>query len=133
MFRSPLDLRGFDPSKPQGIEPDEWVVLGPLVWDDGDEITVPRGFITDLASVPRALRALPGLNPNGPSRAAGVLHDYLYCAHTLDTREAADALFRKALRSLGVGPVTARVYWLGVRAGGWLYWNKRRQHGTGIL
>ncbi|MEO0912849.1 MAG: DUF1353 domain-containing protein [Pseudomonadota bacterium] len=40
------------------------------------EIVVPRGFITDLASVPRFLRPLVGVV--GPHLEAAVVHDYLY-------------------------------------------------------
>lgn len=120
MFISELDLRAYKPG--------EWIVLRDLVWVDftgpGDRkrIVVPRGFITDLASIPRPLRGV--LNQNGPSRRAGVLHDYLYCSQPC-SRSEADGLFRFALACDGVGPVTRTTFWSGVRAGGWIYWNKR--------
>ena len=48
---------------------------------DGDEwrrLTVPRGLITDLTSVPRPLRVFVGRV--GPWLEAAIIHDYLYVA-----------------------------------------------------
>jgi Protein of unknown function (DUF1353) len=115
MFVTKLILSDFNPN--------EWVLESALVWHDRvKRIEVPRGFITDLASIPRGLRAV--LNVNGRSRKAAVLHDYLYCEHKLN-RSKCDALFLSALVAEGMNSALARTYWLGVRAGGWLYYNKR--------
>lgn len=60
---------------------DFWIVQQPLVWTGQQEFpafTVPVGFQTDLASIPRALRNLPAFDPNGKSRRAAVGHDWLY-------------------------------------------------------
>lgn len=115
MFTTALDLRDYVPN--------EWVVLAPLRWrEDGRDLVVPRGFITDLASVPRPLRGL--LDVNGRSRKAAVLHDYGYCLQWA-SREEIDALFRRALIAEGMHPAVARTYWLGVWAGGWIYWARR--------
>ncbi len=125
MFRSELDVRPF--------KPDEWVVLHELLWHDplggntpdGEPVivSVPRGFITDLASIPRVLRGV--LDANGLSRRPAVLHDYLYCSQPC-SRAAADALFRRALAAEGVGLIARNFYYVGVRAGGALYWKLRR-------
>lgn len=121
MFTSWCDLRV--------SEPDEWIVLNDFEWKSEDaHVVVPRGFITDLASIPRPLRNL--LDVTGSSREPAVLHDYLYC-HQRDadgnpvTRAWADGLFRRALADRGVSAVTRNLYWSGVRVGGWLYWGKR--------
>lgn len=115
MFTTALDLRDYLPG--------EWVLLAPMTWREGDEeIVVPRGFITDLASIPRALRGV--LNVNGRSRKAAVLHDWGYCKQWA-SRAVIDALFRRALIAEGMHPLVARSYWLGVRAGGWIHWNAR--------
>ena len=117
MFTTPLDLR-------EHAEPGEWVVINDLVWQDGQgKIVVPRGFVTDLASIPAAARSI--LDVNGPSRAPAVLHDWLYCSR-LVSRKLADDLFRAALRSRGVGAVERNIFWSAVRSFGWLYWQKRR-------
>jgi hypothetical protein len=105
------------------FKPNEWVLERALVWHDRSKrIEVPRGFITDLASIPSAFRGV--LNVNGKSRKAAVLHDYLYCEHAL-SRKQCDDLFYFALIAEGMSAVLARTYWLGVRGGGWIYFGKR--------
>lgn len=121
VFTSELTLRAY--------EPNEWVVVQDLRWVEllgpaqtPRAIVVPRGFITDLASIPRPLRGV--LNVNGRSRRAGVLHDYLYCSQPC-TRAEADAIFRRALAAEGINLVGRNTYYGGVRAAGWIYWHKR--------
>ena len=97
-------------------KPDFWAVGADLVWQDKTErITVPKGFRTDLASIPVALRSL--LDRNGVSRRPAVLHDFLYGSHVVSRRRA-DALLRQALLSEGESAFGAWVYWAGVRIGG---------------
>jgi hypothetical protein len=116
-FLTSLDLRAYKPG--------EWVVLAGLLYlaKNGARFMVPRGFITDLASIPRLLRWL--IDRDGESRQAAVFHDFLYCIH-YQTRAEADALFLEALEACGVNRVTRYAMYLGVRSGGWVYWNKRR-------
>jgi hypothetical protein len=123
MFTSWLDLRSYADR--------EWIVLADLEWrSEHAHVVVPRGFVTDLASIPRPLRGL--LDVNGPSREPAVLHDWLYC-HQQDaagnpvTRAWADELFRLALARAGVSLATRTLYWSGVRLGGWRYWGRRGQ------
>lgn len=106
-------------------KPNEWVLVQPLVWEADARYTVPARFITDLASVPPALRALSGFNPTGLSRRPAILHDYLYCSGVTGSRKAADRVFYEALLSVGVSRTVARLHWLGVRVGGAGYWAKR--------
>lgn len=117
-FINSLDLRVYQPG--------EWVVLNDLDYKPirGNVITTPRGFVTDLASIPAPLRGI--LNVNGRSRMPAVLHDFLYSVQPQGiTRERADNLFYEALVSVGVLPAVAWVYWAGVRMGGWMYWGRR--------
>lgn len=106
-FEGYLDLRAGKPG--------EWVLLSPLSFG---EYTVPAGFTTDLASIPRTVRPL--VDRNGSSRAASVLHDWLYATRPVSRKEA-DALFLEALEASGVGWVRYAMY-CGVRAGGWVFW-----------
>lgn len=116
MFLTPLRL--------EASKPGLWVLLSPLIWDDGEaRYEVPTGFITDLASIPRAFRWL--LEQNGGSRRAAVLHDYLYRSQRT-TRAEADALFRKALAREDVNAFGRFLYWAGVRAGGWIAWSANK-------
>ena len=115
-FDAPLDLRAYTP--------DEWVVLNALTYRARDlrAFIVHKGFITDLASIPRLLR--PVLDSNGKSRRPAVLHDSLYCRQ-LTRRADADLLFLEALELEGVGWAERTALYLGVRSFGWLYWRKR--------
>lgn len=111
MFKTGLDLR-------EAPQSDFWAVAAPLVWEDTEAcISVPVGFLTDLASVPRILRNLPGLDPDGVSRSPAVLHDWLYRTHQF-TRAKTDGLFRAALLFRGCTGVDAWIFYLGVRIGG---------------
>jgi hypothetical protein len=107
-------------------EPDEWVVYYPLrfAMDPDTYWTVPRGFITDLASIPWALRRLKAFSPNGRSRKAAVLHDYLYATNWLPRKEC-DEVFYQALLAEGVSVAMAQLYYLGVRAGGGRHYARR--------
>lgn len=124
-------------------EPGEFTLLDTLIFEIQKHIVieVPKGFITDFASVPKLLRMVPGFDVNGKSRAAAVVHDFLYCArgwvllrpttgkHSLFSvisRASADAIFRQALIECGASRIVAWSMYAGVRAGGWLYWNKRK-------
>lgn len=81
----------------------EFKRLGVKITSKG-KITVPKGFDTDLASVPRAAWAF--IAPFDIARAA-VIHDCLYralrlgwndCADTQKMRKAADKVFLNAMR-----------------------------------
>lgn len=78
-------------------------------------ITVPKGFVTDLASIPR----LPFiyLCLNGIADQAGIIHDYLYSTG-LVSREMADAVLREACLVLGVPVWKAEMIYAGVRTFG---------------
>jgi len=88
-----------------------------------DRITIPDGFDTDLASVPRLFWML--LPPQGAYEKAAVLHDAL--CEALAGRQAmpdspvsardVDGLFRRVMRESGVGFFTRWAMFVGVRWG----------------
>jgi len=87
--------------------------------DDGGEdtpisITVPAGFATDLASVPR----LPVVHWlfAGRARRSAIVHDWLY--EQRYPRQWADAVFRAAMQTEQVGFFHRWAMWAGVRIGG---------------
>lgn len=90
-------------------------------------ITVPIGFYTDFASVPRFMPlayACLGDTAHEPA----VVHDWLYYA-AITTREMADNIFLEAMKLKGMSAWRYEpIYW-GVRAGGWAAWNKHRKDG----
>lgn len=98
--------------------PDFWAVASPLLWSGtGLTVTVPVGALTDLASIPRALRNIPNLDPDGYSRSAAVCHDWLYRTHQLSKADA-DSFLRYAIVSRGGSAWSAYLFWLGVKIGG---------------
>lgn len=86
-------------------------------------ITVPRGMLTDLASVPRLFRVLVGRV--GPHLEASIIHDYLYVAWQVKDEKAtcakwrfADKLYLAAMQEAGMG-CRAHLIYLAVRCCGW--------------
>lgn len=78
-----------------------------------ETFTVPVGFRTDFASVPRAFVWL--LPRYGAYSQAAILHDYLlHCDIT--SRRDADGLFRRAMRELGVSVARRWLMWAAVRS-----------------
>lgn len=113
-----------------------WVLCWPLSYEvgalgSGVVITVPRGYETDLASIPQFAWSL-GFSPSGPWAKAAVVHDYLY---TLGgrlpdgraySRAAADKVLDEAMAVLGVPAWRRAVIWAAVRLGGALGWGRTR-------
>lgn len=89
-------------------------------------LTVPVGFKTDFASVPRIgiIYAMLGDTAHQPA----VVHDWLYYAG-ITTRKTADDVFLEAMIASGISAWRRwPIYW-GVRAGGWYAWNDHRKKG----
>jgi len=80
-----------------------------------DDIILPAGEISDLSSNPRIIKPFYS-NDNFAIALAGILHDWLYGQ---DRRKHADALYREALMSLGMGRIKANIAYAGLRMGGW--------------
>jgi len=106
-----------------------WEIAYPLSYTSdllADKITVPKGFITDFASVPR----LPFvyLMFGGTSHRASVIHDALY-RKDIDVPEVdqktADAIFLEAMETNDDGWISRWGKWLGVRVGGCTSWKKK--------
>lgn len=101
----------------------KWLLVQPLIYSSDlakRTFTVPAGFQTDLASVPRL--PLVYLLCGDCAREAAVIHDWLYSTHETD-RATADAILREASACTGV-PWWRRwlMYW-GVRLGGASHWD----------
>ena len=110
-------MKFLDPLCIQWTGDNEWILAQELrcVPAEGEQITVPAGLRTDLASTPRVLWTL--LPPAGPWARASVLHDYLYEKHTF-RREKCDQLFLEAMRSDGVSLSISNIIYRAVRAFG---------------
>ena len=87
-----------------------WMLMTPMdcQFGRGVSVSVPKGFVTDFASIPFYLRWLVG--PTGPYGMAAVVHDFLYwdqrCGKT-----AADHAFRRAMEEAKVSaPLRTGLY-----------------------
>lgn len=115
-FRGNLTITELEPTW------EKWRLETDVVYDlgDGSLITVPKGFITDGASVPRPLWDI--VPAWGRYSRAAVLHDFL-CRmidrgkpHRLaPDRHAADALFLQAMIDSGVNTAVRNAMWAAVR------------------
>lgn len=115
-FTKPLILKFLDERKDlfrfELVEAFEYHVGG---LDSGDVITVPAGFRTDFASVPRVLWTI--VPPVGLYGKAAVVHDYLYILQDR-TRLEADRIFLEAMEVLGVPKIQRTLMYQAVRLGG---------------
>jgi hypothetical protein len=81
-------------------------------------ITVPAGFDTDGASIPRVFWSI--LDPYGPYFEAAVIHDWLYSPHNRRfNRAQADDIFREAMYNNGLDWLRREAIYRAVRLAGW--------------
>ena len=86
-------------------------------------ITVPAGFRSDGASVPRFFWRLVFPPGDVHALAGAFLHDFVYRTHPTGwTRQEADRVFREVITADGVPPFRACLAWIGVRLFGWKAW-----------
>lgn len=91
----------------------------------GRVIDIPKGFITDLASVPRVLKNI--VNSYGKNYTRGaVVHDYLYSVgYKLGiSRLEADNIFLEIMKERGVGFIKRQMMYRAVRLFGATHYNK---------
>lgn len=89
------------------------------------DLTVPAGFRSDGASVPRFFWRL--VFPPGEPAAlrAAMIHDYIYRKRPAGwSRRRADKLFLALMIQDGVPVWRAYLAWIGVRLFGWICWQK---------
>lgn len=139
-FITPLDVRLVtEESAGRG---ERWVLLAPLIYQSNNVglISVPEGFTTDFASVPRLPIAY--MLTGGLAKKAAVLHDFLYSkphdtgSGRIVTRlEADNILLGAAIDGMKLegdsfkiainnqySYAKAKLMWAGVRIGGSSHW-----------
>lgn len=89
--------------------PYEWELLEDIHYL---HITVPQGFRTDLASVPRILWSI--FPPFGRYIRASIVHDYLYLTKT-ESKSYSDLIFKDIMREDGVHPLQVSLFYLAVK------------------
>jgi len=120
-FHYPFTLRTLYRNTP---ELDKMVALAGVHPDEMFYITVPKGFVTDLASIPEVLQNV--MHPDGPWSQAACLHDLLYQKRSSDAvypdtpsgrlsrshdKYFADLMFLRVMEATGVSEVVARSFY----------------------
>ncbi len=106
----------------------------PITWtpnkgqEQYHEVTATKGFVTDLASIPRPFWSL--LRPDGLYAYSAILHDYLYWFQTRP-REECDMIFKLGMEDFGIDKVTVTTIYQAVRKAGGEAWaaNERARKG----
>ena len=104
-----------------------WELLSPLGYESDllkTTVIVPKGYVTDFASVPRL--PLTYLLAGDTAHEAAVIHDWLYTTHAVEgkpvSRGEADAVFKEAIGASDP-KAPGGLMWLAVRLGGWGAWD----------
>lgn len=107
----------------EGVAPYRWRLVEDFGYESkaGRIITVPAGFVTDFASVPRIFWPILPLSDAVYDKAA-VLHDYTVRNRRLLALSLMDChrLFREVLRFSGTGRLKTAVMFGAVVCFGWL-------------
>jgi len=92
---------------------------------DGDIIfTIPEGFITDFASIPKIFRNIIGkMERHMP---CAILHDYLYATGCVSKKEA-DMYFLESMKEEKVRWLKRKAMYYAVKFGGLMAWNDHRK------
>lgn len=111
------------------IDFDYWYIDRDLRWAPAKgsklpSVKVPKGFVSDLASVPAILwMKYP---PTGRYAYGAVVHDYLYWSRTT-TKEIADEILALAMRDAGTDEGTITAFKLALKAAGWKAWSDNKK------
>lgn len=84
-------------------------------------VKVPKGFVTDFASIPQIFWTL--LRPDGVYAHAAIVHDFLYWSQST-SRQTADSIFKIAMQDLKVTPIKVATLYDTVRLVGGASWRE---------
>jgi hypothetical protein len=89
-----------------------------------EAVSVPAGFVTDFASIPRIFWSL--LPTDGTYAYAAVIHDYLYWRQGR-SREESDLILKFAMQDFHVSATTVNSIYTAVKLGGSRAWRSNRE------
>jgi hypothetical protein len=87
----------------------------------GESLTIPAGYKTDFATIPRLFRGI--VWGSGNHNLATLIHDWLY-DNQIGTRLSADREMLYWLKKAGCSNLKAYTMYYAVRVGGRSWWNK---------
>jgi hypothetical protein len=107
-----------------------WMLQSSLIHEIGKDgryvVIVPRGFVTDFASIPQVVQVLRGVRPTTERYGvAAVVHDYLYWRQDC-TREQSDRIMAIAMKEAGVSLLERTLIYEAVRQFGQTAWDGNR-------
>lgn len=103
-----------------------YIVTQPITWVPNPDqeaygkVTVPKGFVTDFASIPPIFYSL--LRPDGDYTYPAIVHDYLYWTQDR-TREEADDIFRFGMEDFEISKLKIVPIYEAVRLVGGFAWS----------
>jgi hypothetical protein len=110
---------------------DYYYTMKPLEWRANAgaqmtpaQVTVPAGFVTDLASIPSAFWS--ELPPTARYTFPAIIHDYLYWSQPCE-RAQADAVLEAAMEDMRVTPGKIVIIYNAVRVAGGGAWDRNAQ------
>ncbi|WP_331254809.1 DUF1353 domain-containing protein [Methylobacterium currus] len=107
------------------VDWDYYYTMGPMYWlpNEGQPfrtVFIPKGFVTDLASVPRLLWSI--FPKTGRYAYAAIVHDYVYWVQDR-TRAEADGVLAAAMQDAKVPASTVTEFNLALGVAGSKAWN----------
>lgn len=98
-----------------------YALTKPIAWTPGKDeeeasfksVNVPKGFVTDFASVPPIFCQF--LPHDGKYTYPAIVHDYLYWVQDRP-RETADEIFRIAMKEFALDPIVINAVYLGSKS-----------------
>ncbi len=109
------------------VDGEYWMLREPMnfeVGNTGEDIVVPKGFVTDFASTPSLLK--PVIPKSGGYLVGAIVHDYLYWNQSC-TKKQADNIFLLAMKKAGIGSLKRKTIWVAVDNFGSSAWNGNSQ------
>jgi Protein of unknown function (DUF1353) len=114
-----------------------WMLQSPLIHEIGKNspyiVIVPRGFVTDFASIPQPIQILRASLSIGRYGNAAAVHDYLYWRQDC-TRKQSDNILGIAMMEAGVSFLERKLIYEAVRQFGQSAWDgNKRARQTGLI
>jgi uncharacterized protein DUF1353 len=108
-----------------------YFVTRPIAWRPNPDqvakfeaVEVPKGFVTDLASVPKPFWKL--LRPDGEYTYAAIVHDFLYWTQAR-SREAADHIFKLSMEDFKIDARIVALLHSAARVAGGSAWRRKTE------
>ncbi len=127
----PLQLPIISPVLKPFADGRTWCLLNLLVYWIGtskESVAVPRGFVTDFASIPQIFWSL-GLSPDGTYSKAALIHDWLYWTQAT-LRSNADKILLQAMQDSQVSLLERYSIYFAVRIFGCIAWSSNAKMRT---